>query len=196
MAKRTPFDEKYWNLAQAAAWVEFRERDLVEQFAIADRESYKALHMYPSMWPETRKRLNSIDELHHALEEGRLTASGYHVGEPDRLAQVPAAEWMDLVISPPIAYVAGELSTQKQRWSDVRVLSADIKRLWRDIGEVSLRTEFDWQAIRAIYEEIVARQPSMSKNKLIEELQLEFSERLNKDPPGRSSIQRRLKTWS
>ncbi|HKJ84753.1 MAG TPA: hypothetical protein VKA06_01695, partial [Spirochaetia bacterium] len=62
------FDLEYWNLCQAAVWIEFREKDLVRQFAvpegqIPDAEAYRALHFYPSMWPPERKTHAKLNEL-------------------------------------------------------------------------------------------------------------------------------------
>ena len=194
MSSDQPFDEKYWNLSQACAWVEYREKQLVNDFSVADRNAYMALGMYPSMWPAGRKRQGSVENLRRALEQGRIKSSGYRRHTQDSLEEIPAAEWTDFVIRPPLVGFSGQPSNQP--WSAVRVLSADMKKLWRDIAEVSLRTKFDWAEIKAIYEAIVDRQPKMSMNKKIEDLQIEFEERFNKEPPSRSTIQRKISTWS
>ncbi|AXI41341.1 hypothetical protein [Sulfitobacter sp. SK011] len=193
MSPLHPFDDKYWNLAQACAWVEYREKQLVNDFSVADRNAYMALGMYPSMWPKGRKRLGSVEELRRALEQGLIKSSGYRRHTPESLEEIPAAEWTDLVIRPPLVGFSGQPSNQP--WSAVRVLSADMKKLWHDIGEVSLRTKFDWAEIKTIYEAIVDRQPTMSMNKKIEDLQIECAERFNKEPPSRSTIQNKIKTW-
>ena len=59
-----------------------------------------------------------------------------------------------------------------------------------------MRTKFDWAEIKTMYDAIVDRQPTMSTNKKIEELQLEFAERFNKDAPTRTTIQSKIKIWS
>lgn len=193
MAKQRSFESKFWNLAQASAWVEFREKQLVQDFYDADRDAYMAVNMYPTMWPGDRKQHGSIAELRRALEEARLDSWGFRAGALDHLQKIPAVEWADFVIRPPLVAFTGQLDNLP--WQNVRVLSADMKKLWRDTGEVGLRTKFDWPAIKAIYDEIVDRQPGMSANKIIEELQLEFEARFNKEPPSRSAIQNRIKTW-
>jgi hypothetical protein len=194
MSTRSPFDDKYWNLAQACAWVEHREKQLVNDFSVADRNAYMALGMYPRMWPAARKQHGFVEDLRRALEQGRIKSSGYRRNTPDVLEEVPVAEWTDLRIIPPFVSVAAQPNNQP--WSALRVLSADMKRLWRDICEVSLRTKFDWTEIRKMYDAIVVRQPSMSTNKKIEDLQFEFEELFNKEPPSRSTIQDKIKTWS
>jgi hypothetical protein len=192
MSSDQPFDDIYWNLAQACAWVEYREKQLVNDFSMPDRNDYRALGMYSSMWPAGRQRHGFVEDLRRALEHGRIKSSGYRRNKPDVLKEIPAAEWTDFDIRPPIVSFSGQPSNQP--WNAVRVLSADMKKHWRDVGEVSLRTKFDWAEIKTMYDAIVDRQPTMSTNKKIEELQLEFAERFNKDAPGRSTIQTNIKT--
>lgn len=194
MSSHNSFDDIYWNLAQACAWVEYREKQLVNDFSGADRNAYMALGMYTSMWPAGRQRNGSAEDLRRALEQGRIKSSGYRRHTPESLEEIPAAEWTDFVIRPPLVSFAGQPNTQP--WNAVRLLSADMKNLWRDIGEVSLRTKFDWTEIKTMYDAIVDRQHTMSTNKKIEELQLEFEERFNKDAPSRTAIQDKIKTWS
>lgn len=195
MSDRTSFDSKYWNLAQAAAWVEYRERRLVEEFVAADREAYMALGMYPSMWPPGREKHGTVDELRRALEDGQLTSWGYRLTDPDHLTTIPAGEWADLVITPPFVRVAGRSGEGGKRWTEIRVHSADMKRLWRGTHEVSGRTKYDWDAIKKIYDEQKASNPDFSQNELITELQGVFHDRFNREPPSRSTIQAKMKRW-
>jgi hypothetical protein len=39
------FDDKFWNLAQAAAWVVYREKELVTRFEHPTREGFMSLGM-------------------------------------------------------------------------------------------------------------------------------------------------------
>lgn len=196
MRARTSFDTKYWNLAQAAAWVEFRERQLVEDFGAADRDAYMALGLYPSMWPSGRERRGTVDELRRALEDGRLTAWGYRLEEPNHLTAIPTGEWTDLVITPPFARVAGRSSGDRERWTDIRVCSANMKRLWRGTHEVGGRTKYDWAAVQAIFTEVKTQNPEMSQNELITEVQGAFEDRFNKGAPSTTSFKRKIKTWT
>lgn len=61
------FHDQYWNLCQAAVWIEFREKKLVEQFAapegqVPDGDAYRALHFYPLMWPPERVLQAKLNE--------------------------------------------------------------------------------------------------------------------------------------
>lgn len=186
------FEDIYWNLAQACAWVEYREKQLVNDFSMPDRDAYKALGMYPSMWPVGRQRHGFVEDLRRALEHGRIKSSGYRRNTPDNLEEIPAAEWTDLQIRPPLASFAERPNNQP--WHRVRLLSADMKRLWRSVNELSGRSKFDPAAIRAVYEDLSASNPDMSQNELIIELQGTFEERFKKKPPSRSTIQRNIST--
>jgi hypothetical protein len=194
MSSDQPFDDKYWNLSQACAWVEYREKQLVNDFSVADRNAYMALGMYPSMWAAGRKRHGSVENLRRALEQGRMKSSGYRRHTPESLKEIPAAEWTDFVIRPPLV----SFSSQPQNipWEGVRVLSADMKRLWRSVNEVEGRSTFDWAAIRPIYELLKTQNPEMSKNELITEAQGAFEDRFNKSAPSITSFKRQIKSWT
>ena len=196
MGSLSPFDDKYWNLAQASAWVVYREKQLVEHFKTADRNSYVAFKLYPTMWPEGRPKHGSIADLERALVEQRLLSWGHPKAQPDILAEIPSAEWSDLVIRPPIAFVSGQSREHTQRWTDIRVLSTDIKRLWRSSHEVNGRSKFDWDKIKGIYHEVASQNPEMSQNEHITETQGAFEDRCNRKPPSRSTLQRKIKSWS
>jgi hypothetical protein len=194
MSQHHPFDDKYWNLSQACAWVVYREKQLVKDFNVTDRTAYMALGMYPSMWPAGRKQYDAVEDLRRALERGHLKASGYRRNTPDRLEEVPAAEWTDLVLRPPLVSFAGQPNNQP--WNAVRLLSADVQRLWRSVNEVDGRSKYNWAALREIYEVLQTQNPRMTKNELILELQGTYEDRRNKKAPSRSAIQNKIKTWS
>ncbi|MDG2260589.1 MAG: hypothetical protein P8L68_19120 [Paracoccaceae bacterium] len=188
------FDDKYWNLAQACAWIEYREKHLVEELAQADRTSYIAIGFYPSMWPPRRKQLGQIEELRRALEESRLISSGFRQGRLERLEDIPAAEWADYIIRPP--FISFSDQAQNIPWEGVRILSADMRRLWRSVNEVDARSKFNWAAIQEIFDEVITQNPEMTKNELIIEVQGAFEDRFNKPAPSRSTLQRKIKAWS
>ena len=192
MSTHHSFDDKYWNLAQACAWVEYREKQLVNDFNVADRDAYMALGMYPSMWPAGRQRHGSVEDLRRALEQGRIKSSGYRRPTPESLEEIPAAEWADFVIRPPNVCFRGQTT---QPWHSVRLLSADMQRLWRSVDEVDGRSKYDWAALQKIYGDLQTQYPEMSKNELIVELQGTCYDR-RKKPPSRSAIQNKIKTWS
>ena len=194
MSPHHPFDGKYWNLAQAAAWVEYRENQLVEDFDTADRDAYMAVGMYPTMWPAGREWHGSVEELRRALEEARLASWGFRADAPDTLQEVPALEWADFVIRPPLVAFIGQLSNFP--WHNVRVLSEEMKKLWRSLNEVNGRSKYDWAVIRTMYDEVRALNPKMTMNELIIEAQGAFEERFKKGAPSRTSFQNKIKTWS
>ena len=194
MSSNQPFDDKYWNLSQACAWVEYREKQLVNDFSVADRNAYMALGMYPSMWPAERRQHGSVEDLRRALEQGRIKSSGYRRNTPDNLEEIPAAEWTDLQIRPPLVSFAGQPNNQP--WIAVRLLSADMKRLWRSVNEVSGRSRFDWAAIKTMYDRIKTQNTEMTQNELITEVQGTFGDNFNKEPPSRTSFMRKIKTWT
>ena len=194
MSPHHSFDDIYWNLAQACAWVEYREKQLVNDFSVADRSAYMALGLYPTMWPAGHQRHGSVEDLRRALEQGRIKSSGYRRYTPESLEEIPAAEWVDLQIRPPFVSFAGQPNNQP--WNAVRFLSADMKRLWRSVNEVSGRSRFDWAAIKTMYDQIKTQNTEMTQNGLIDEVQGAFEGKFNKEPPSRTSLMRKIKTWS
>lgn len=194
MSSHHSFDDTYWNLAQACAWVEYREKQLVNDFRVADRNAYMAVGMYPSMWPAGRRQHGSVEDLRRALEQGRIKSSGYRRSTPDNLEEIPAAEWTDLQIRPPLVSFAGQPNNQP--WIAVRLLSADMRKLWRSVNEVSGRSRFDWAAIKTMYDQIKTQNTEMTQNELITEVQGTFGDNFNKEPPSRTSFMRKIKTWT
>lgn len=189
------FDHPFWNLAQAAVWVVYREKDLVEQMANADRDSYAAIGMYPSMWPKYRRRYAGVSDLYSALLNGRIKARGYHVDAPNTLDDIPADQWQDMALNPPVASLRREGTYREERWTQIRLKSADLKRLWRSTDEVNSRTQYDWDVIRELVEEAKRSNPNFSENELIIEAQGMFEERFHKKAPSRTSFQRHIKEW-
>lgn len=84
----TEFDNPDWNLSQAAAWVVYREKALVEQCAKPTASSFSAIELYPSMWPNGRKQHGSLKDLHAALRGGEIEARGYHCDKHNSLAPI------------------------------------------------------------------------------------------------------------
>ncbi len=190
------FEDRYWNLTQVEAWVIYREKALVERFAVPYHHSYVAIGMYPKYWPDGRSTKGSHQELWRALVNGRLNAQGHPSSDPERLDDIPPAEWNNLTIDPPAAYRRGPDSRRIEPWIDFVIVSAEVKKLWRSEFETSGRTRFDWAKIHAIHDEVKAQHPEMSQNDLMVEIQGAYEERLNKNAPSRTSIQRHMKSWT
>jgi hypothetical protein len=185
-------DQLFWNLAQAAAWVVYRERTLVESLVNPGPNAFGAIGMYPKIWPKERKKVGSLSELHSALSAGRLIARGYRSGE-SVLSEIPNREWEDLHLSPPQAYDASRLAQKIEPWLLIRVDAADMQRLWRTESERSGRTRFDPDTLRVLYAEAKASNPGFSQNALIAEVQLAFTAKTGRAEPSHSTVQRALK---
>ena len=126
------FDAPYWNLAQAEAWVIYRDRSLVDGMAHATRPDYRALKIYGH--PRHRHAIGTPTELHRALEDGRLTAWGMRSGGGDRVEEIPAFEWPALRIAPPLVHPTPGASMDEP-WTRVRVESEFGAIVWP--GEVA-----------------------------------------------------------
>lgn len=190
--KTTTSEEKYWNLAQAAAWVVYCENGLVEDLVSPEPGAFGAIGMYPTMWPKGREAVGTLDELHNALASGRLTARGYRINEPNILADIPKREWANLHLAPPHAYDASRLTQKIEPWRLIQVDAADLKRLWRSKLEVKGRAKYDHELIRNLYDKAKADNPDMTQNEWIGEVQLAYAEKKNGVEPSRSTIQRAI----
>jgi len=146
----THFDEPFWNLAQAAVWVVYREKKLVDNLANPKAESFAAIGMYPTMWPDHRKQHGKLSELHNALSDGRLQAKGFHEDAPDKLAVIPAEAWSDLNLNPPSAYDRRYPGKMYEPWRNIRAKSTDVKNLWRGLDEKKDKTQYDWDEVRQL----------------------------------------------
>jgi hypothetical protein len=189
-----PFEEAFWNLCQAAVWVEFREKKLVRQFADVDHDAYRALYFYPNMWPPARERLGELSELHMRLKHDDLVAEGYRHCSRGKLEAIPAAQWHDIDLRPPLALDARPGHRGEELWSSVRVRRADMQKLWRSAHQVASRSKYDWDELRQIHKDAKSSNPEFSDNQLIEEIQLAYFER-HHVKPSRPSIQRHMKRW-
>ena len=192
------FDFEYWNLCQAAVWIEFREKDLVRQFAapegqLPDPEAYRALHFYPSMWPPGRKIHAKLNELQDRLKQNALKAFGYHQSDRQTLQEISSAHWHDIDLRPPLALDARD--RRSELWSRVRVKRADVLRLWPFPSKLPDKTWYDWDEIHRIYDEVRVDEPNISERDTILAVQHRFEKQYRIKPPGRTSLQNRIKRW-
>jgi hypothetical protein len=189
----TSFDDEYWNLCQAAVWIEFRERPLVARFADPDGDAYRALHFYPGMWPPDRKQQATLNDLQSSLKSNALRAFGYHRDTPDRLEEIPPVQWYDIDLRPPRALDAR--ARDREVWTGVRVRRRDILRLWPIPTEPQDRSWFDWESVRAVFNEVRSECPDLSERQTILEIRARYERRFRRTPPGRTSLQTRLREW-
>ena len=169
---------------------------MVEYVASPNEIKYRFISMYPSSFPDGVKKVGSIKNLVLALTNGKIVATGYRVNGCGERTIIPAQDWPRLQIVVPDVYDASEAASAKQPWTGISLISADLKRLWRGTDERLGRSKFDWEGIQSIYEDVLNRNPDFSRNSLIEEMQLEYQDRFSKEPPSRSTIQRKIKTWT
>jgi hypothetical protein len=162
------FDERYWNLTQAAAWVVYRSTELVEQFVRPSRDSWAGLKLYPiHPAPEV---VTSLSELHDSLVNGELDAWGRTNDENEQLQQIPAIEWADLDLSPPGAYRRHRLAGRIEPWLDIRLERQALLDRWPDPSKPFRRQKsagLNWKA--------VDRKIGMVRN--INEIDLSISDR-------------------
>ena len=189
----TSRSQNIWNLAQAAAWIVYRENKLVECLSAPEPGAFGAIGMYPTMWPKDRKAVGKLEELHDALTSGRLTARGYRKSGQRVLIDIPKREWADLHLAPPYAYEAAQLIQKIEPWRSIQVDAADMKRLWRSELEVKAKSEYDHNRIRDLYAEAKTANPDMTQNALVEEVQLAYADQKNSKEPSRSTVQRVIK---
>ena len=187
------FTAKYWNLAMAAAWVKFRKREIVEKFDGSSAESWAAYNMYPTMWDA--KPVDASLTLQSALTSGRLKASGLRSAPREGMETIPSLEWETLILDPPAAYRRLPNNVKEEPWINIRLEGSDVQKMWRGRTEIDGRTRYDWTAIKGIYKKLIKENPGMSQNEIVNEVQQEFQDRFSKDPPARTSIQNKIKTW-
>jgi len=198
MVEMDEFERRHWNLCQAAVWIEFREKELVRQFAapegeMPDAEAYRALHFYPRSWPPERILHAKVNELHRCLQSNSLRALGYHIDDKDLLQEVPPSHWEDIDLRPPLALDARDRS--RELWSLVRIKRADILRLWPFPSETRDQSWYDWADIRRIHDEVRAERNDLSENQMVLEIQARLQRRSKGSVPGRTSLQNRIKAW-
>jgi hypothetical protein len=189
------FDDKYWNLAQAAAWVVYREKELVTRFEHPTREGFMSLGLYSSMEPTSRQKFGSLRDLSLALTNERLQAWGCRANDDSHLEAIPGLEWPDLDLAPPLAYHVKNRPQKYQLWTNIRVESAAAKKLWRTPLEKDGRSKYDKATVEQISNDLRSENPDISQNELIGEIQVKYAAQFGGKEPSRSSIQRYLKNF-
>lgn len=188
------FDSRFWNLSQAAAWVVYRKRKLVEEFSEQSADGWRSLIIYPQM--HEYERVGNLDDLVNKLTLGKLKAWGRRSGTNKNLEIIPDHEWVDIEISPPSIYRSCPPAGRIEPWTGLRFESKDLKKLWRGLLETEGRTHFKWVDLEKMWHEINERLPDASQNERISELQSEYENKYGDDSaPGRATIQNHIKGW-
>jgi hypothetical protein len=197
MAQVSPSDAPYWTFAQALAWVIYRRGDLVDYVGPTGDGRLSLIAMYPSQFTPPVEKIGEGEELLQALRQGRLEATGKPAqGDGIRLA-IPLEDWLRLRrYGAKIFQMTHANSSAIQPWHDITLRSDAVKKLWRSRHEIYDRSRFDWDAIKHLYQQVRASNPDFSQNELITETQGRYEDEFNKEPPSRTSFQRKIGTWS
>jgi len=118
------WDDQHWNLAQAAGWVVYRDRRVVEELARPGPKCFALIGFYPTMQDYTAR--GSLNDLRDAL----LVATGRRANGDGHRETIPKVEWLDLMLDPPGAGLR-EGQVWREPWINIAVTSGDTKRLWR-----------------------------------------------------------------
>ena len=191
------FNDPDWNLAQVAAWVVYRDAELVNQLANAGAHDFGAIGMYETMRPAHRQNHGALDDLVSALRNGSVEARGYHCDRSNRIEVIPKEAWADLHLRPPYAYKADNLAAQFQPWEHIRIENSAVKKQWplteKDTTHLQLH---DWKLVKTFWESVTNGQSYRgSQRKLITEIQGQYGEQTSRTPPSRSQIQEYIKEW-
>jgi hypothetical protein len=172
----------------------YRRRDLVAYVGEGGRVGLIAL--FPTHFSPKPEKIEAPQALIVALENGQLAADGIRVGGTGARETIPSSEWANALISGDHLSWASKGSTVAARWHDITLDRAAVERHLRSRPEVAARTKFDWGILRKMHNEIRARHPEFSQNELMLELQGAYRDRLNKEPPSRTTLQRQIGRWS
>ncbi len=197
MVTLSPRASRYWTLPQAIAWVIYRREDIVDYVGPNGGGSLGLVAMYPTHFQQSPEIRGVPEELRRAAAEGRLKVTGIPSQNSSARVDIPPEEWLRLQIySGKVYRVSEEQSQLVYPWREMAVESADMKRLWRSDHELSGRSKFDWASIKLIFDELKIQNPQMSQNELMIETQGTYRDQFNKEPPGRTTIQNKIKTWA
>ncbi len=132
------FDEVHWNLAQLAAWVCLRDRELVTQHSDTRDDKPSASHVAVALalrqgYEETRWGV-VLNQVMLALQEGKIEASGVRVGTNVR-AIIDALDWADLdfKFDPDQAMETNSSGIWEPRWEKLKFRRAGILANWPEI---------------------------------------------------------------
>ena len=197
MVTLSPRASRYWTLPQAIAWVIYRRDDIVNYAGPNGGGSLGLVAMYPTRFQPSPKVRGLPEELRRAAAEGRLTVTGIPRNESSARVDIPPEDWLRLQIyDGKVFRVSEDQSKTVYPWREMAVESADMKRFWRSDHELSGRSKFDWASIKLIFDELKTQNPEMSQNELMIEIQGTYRDQFNKEPPSRTTIQNKIKSWA
>lgn len=179
---------RHWTLAQAAAWIFFRDISSVALFTPPRATGFVAYLMYPD--PDKKPVVHEQwHDLFRKLEARLLVATGRRSADGVR-EEIDAKHWVDLIPDVDTGpYLKLPSGAESRPWVDILVQRADVERLWRRSSEVDGRSKFSKVWFRDRYLQLKEANAGSSKNELMEELSDQFQEETKRKPPVRSTIQ-------
>jgi len=177
----------YWTLAQAAAWVMFRDMSIVARFTPPRAAQWCAYVFYPQYWTKFPV-LDTEHDLFRMLGGGHLTANGRRSSDGVR-EPIPALNWADLVPDVDEGPYVSEASGRRVRpWTDILVSHSDIKRLWGPDPNSNGRSLYKETWIQRKYLDHL--RDGKRKEKAIASVQVDYVDQFGGPEPSRSTIQR------
>jgi hypothetical protein len=197
MVTLPPNASRFWTLPQAVAWVLYRRDDIVDYIGSTDEGRLGLVAMYPAHFQPVPEVHGEPEELRRALAEGKLKATGIPNDGVAVRTTIPPQDWLRVQIYGGKAYRASEDRHEVvYPWRDIALESAAMKKLWRSEHETAGRSKYDWVIVQAMFNEVKTQNLEMTQNELITEVQGAFEDRFNKKAPSRTTIQRKIKTWT
>jgi hypothetical protein len=182
----------FWTLIEAAAWVTFRDMRVVDRFSQARQGDWATFMAYPSE-REKYEEGDELPELFDALRANDLQAYGRPTSQDGQLQPIPPIDWHDLVPDIDGPYRRNASGARIEPWVGIYLKRADVERLWRGQDEIDGRSHFDSKWFKRGFARLKEQHPKMSKNRLIEELQMQFKAETGREPPSRTQVQRYIK---
>ena len=184
---------QHWTLAQAAAWIVFRDISAVAVFTPPRATGFVAYLMYreecgkPVVPPVVHAKWH---DLFRRLEAKRLVATGRRAIDGIR-EPIPASAWVDLIPDVDAGpYLSSQSGKALRPWADILVSRADVERLWRRPSEVDGRSKHDRQMFRELFLEQKARDPELSANAIMDKICKAYEAKTNRAAPSFSAFKR------
>lgn len=178
---------RHWTLAQAAAWIVFRDISSVALFTPPRATGFITYLMYsdPDKKPVVHEQWH---DLFRKLEARLLVATGRRSADGVR-EEIDAKHWVDLVpdvdAGPYVRLQSGEVA---RPWTDILVLHSDIERIWGRDANPNGRALYDRVWIQENFIKHVRN--GKEREKAIAAVQVDYVAKYGRPEPSRPTIQR------
>ena len=186
----TNSEPQWLTIAQAAAWVQYRTREAIEQAKTANGYSALRYAFGPTkngktVWGAGIPVVASIKQLQDALLSGELKAIGSKNGID--YSDIPAFEWRRLAIAP------GDARRQHP-YKEILISTRSLKGRWPQQGVAGSSTYQKEQA-RALYEDIMREDPGMTQTRAARELRARYEKQIARPAPSQSGCTHWIREW-